>query len=125
MTTLQGVAPESLVVVTGDNQERPYRFADCAAYATRVRAQLLEFLQAVDDQAVQTRPEPVHHCGQCRWQPRCSAQWRREDDLSLVAFMRRDHARAFASPASRRCANSPRVLRRSCRPRSATRRVSG
>ena len=95
LTTLQGVAPESLVVVTGDNQERAYRFADCAAYATRVRAQLLEFLQAVDDQAVQTRPEPVHHCGQCRWEPRCSAEWRRADDLSLVAFMRRDHARAL------------------------------
>jgi predicted RecB family nuclease len=38
-----------------------------------------------------TSPEPVSHCAQCRWSPRCEAQWRRDDHLSLVAFMRTDH----------------------------------
>ena len=32
-----------------------------------------------------TAPEPVEHCGVCRWSEKCRAQWRAEDDLSLVA----------------------------------------
>ncbi len=95
LTTLQQIAPQRLIVVTGDNQEQPYPFADCAAYALRVRAQLLEFLHDAERGAAQTRPEPVAHCNQCRWQPRCGAQWRREDDLSLVAYLRRDQARTL------------------------------
>ena len=34
---------------------------------------------------VPTKPEPVEHCGVCRWTVECQAQWRAEDDLSLVA----------------------------------------
>ena len=36
-------------------------------------------------QGVPTKPEPVEHCGVCRWSAECRAQWRAEDDLSLVA----------------------------------------
>ena len=32
-----------------------------------------------------TKPEPVEHCEVCRWSAECRAQWRAEDDLSLVA----------------------------------------
>ncbi|PZS16757.1 MAG: recombinase RecB, partial [Pseudonocardiales bacterium] len=88
LTALQGVAPEHLIVVTGDRVEHSYAFADCAAYATTIRAQLVGFLEAGDD----PRPQPVQQCTQCRWRPRCKAQWRREDDLSLVAFMTGAHA---------------------------------
>ncbi|MDQ2748023.1 MAG: TM0106 family RecB-like putative nuclease [Actinomycetota bacterium] len=83
LTSLQGIEPEQLIVVTGDRLEHEYRFADCAAYAKVIRAQLLEFIEAGDD----PHPQPVQHCSQCRWQPRCMRQWRDEDDLSLVAFM--------------------------------------
>ncbi|MDT4945125.1 MAG: hypothetical protein QOH14_1858 [Pseudonocardiales bacterium] len=88
LTTLQGIAPEQLIVVTGDRAEHSYAFADCAAYANLIRAQLLTFLDGADD----PHPRPVAQCGQCRWQPRCRAQWRSEDDLSLVAFMSGAHA---------------------------------
>lgn len=93
LTTLQGVASEQLIVVTGDGVARPYRFADAAAYAANVRRDLLAFVGEPGREP--TRPEPVEHCAQCRWSPRCQAQWRREDDLSLVAWMRRDQARAL------------------------------
>lgn len=88
LTSLQGIAPEELIVVTGDRLEHKYNFADCAAYADVIRAELLDFLDTDDD----PHPQPVQQCGQCRWQPRCKAQWRREDDLSLVAFMSGAHA---------------------------------
>lgn len=88
---LQGAPPVWLTVVTGDGQERPYRYADVAAYAGRALGRLH---QAVRD-LPPTRPEPVEHCAQCRWSPRCQQQWREEDHLSLVAFMRRDHRHAL------------------------------
>jgi predicted RecB family nuclease len=88
LTSLQGIAPERLTVVTGDSAEHDYDFADCASYAELIRVQLLDFLDSGDD----PHPRPVDQCQQCRWQPRCQAQWRREDDLSLVAFMSASHA---------------------------------
>jgi predicted RecB family nuclease len=91
LAVLQEISPERLTVVTGDGVERHYAFDQCASYARRVRAQLLQKVTAIGD----TRPEPVEHCGQCRWQPGCRQQWRDEDHLSLVAFMRRDHQRAL------------------------------
>ena len=88
---LQGVVPERLHVVTGDGESRPWRLVDVAAYARRVRARLRGFLA---DRPV-TAPVPVEHCAQCRWVDRCTATWQREDDLSLVAFMRGDHREAL------------------------------
>ncbi|MGH8938321.1 MAG: TM0106 family RecB-like putative nuclease, partial [Actinomycetes bacterium] len=88
---LQGLAPRNLYVVTGDGAEHPWRLVDVAAYARRVRARLRCFI----DQRPTTSPVPVTHCSQCRWLARCAGQWRREDDLSLVAFMRRDHREAL------------------------------
>jgi uncharacterized protein len=88
---LQGHPPEWLTVVTGDGQERRFRYADAAAYARRATGQL----RAAVDHPPPTHPEPVSHCGQCRWSSRCEAEWRDEDHLSLVAFMRGDHRHAL------------------------------
>jgi predicted RecB family nuclease len=87
LTELQGVKPEKLCVVTGDGTERRWRLVDVAAFARRARARLRE---AVEVRPL-TEPVPVAHCGQCRWLTRCERQWRDDDDLSLVAFMRADH----------------------------------
>lgn len=88
---LQGKEPERLWVVTGDGVSRPWRLVDVAAYAHLARERL--------EQAVRERPEtgpvPVAQCGQCRWIPRCASEWKRKDDLSLVAFMRADHRLAL------------------------------
>lgn len=84
---LQGQPPEWLTVVTGDGEERRLPYRDTAAYARRAGLAL----QAAIDQPVETHPEPCAHCSQCRWSRRCETQWRREDHLSLVAFMRTDH----------------------------------
>jgi uncharacterized protein len=91
LTTLQGVEPEQLIVVTGDGERRPYRYTDCAAYARGVRERFLQFVAEPPD----TRPERVPHCGECRWQPDCRRQWLEQDDLTLVARLRRRHAEAL------------------------------
>ena len=87
LAVLQGVAPEKLYVVTGDGQERPWRLVDVGAFARRARARLRDVIELRPE----TSPVPTAQCGQCRWIEHCDRQWKYEDDLSLVAFMRNDH----------------------------------
>ena len=91
LAVLQGVAPEKLHVVTGDGDDRPWRLVDVSAFTRVARARL----RTAVTEAPVTAPVPVPHCGQCRWIDRCEDQWRREDDLSLVASMRADHREAL------------------------------
>jgi len=87
LTVLQGTPPERLYVVTGDGVERPWRLVDVAAFARHVRGRMRGFVEHTPP----TVPVPVPHCGQCRWIDVCEQTWRRQDDLSRVAFMRGDH----------------------------------
>nr|WP_281371873.1 TM0106 family RecB-like putative nuclease [Modestobacter versicolor] len=89
---LQGVPPELLTVVTGDQQELVFRYSDAEAYARAARDR---FQQRLADGEL-AAPYPNAHCGVCPWRETCTARWEEEDSLSLVAFMRRDHATALA-----------------------------
>jgi predicted RecB family nuclease len=88
---LQGVPPELLTVITGDQQELVFRYADAEAYTRAARAR---FLSRLADGAL-APPYPNAHCGVCPWRETCTERWRAEDSLSLVATMRRDHATAL------------------------------
>ena len=83
----QGLAPAEMHLALGGVQGETvsFRVADYAAYYRLVAR---EFETVLNQEAVYplaTTPEPVEHCGVCRWSDRCRAQWRAEDDLSLVA----------------------------------------
>ncbi|WNV74115.1 TM0106 family RecB-like putative nuclease [Geodermatophilus sp. DSM 44513] len=91
LATLQRLQPRRIHVVTGDGAQRPWRLVDVAAYARRARGRLEVFVGDVPP----TAPVPVSHCDQCTWAPRCSAELRADDDLSLVAGMRRDQRAAL------------------------------
>lgn len=85
---MQGVAPERMHLALGGakGQTVAFRVADYAAYYRSVASRFEAFLH--DDAPawpLPTEPEPVGHCGVCRWRPECSAVWRRDDHLSLVA----------------------------------------
>ncbi|MGW5239010.1 TM0106 family RecB-like putative nuclease [Monashia sp. NPDC004114] len=87
LETLQGVPPQWLTVVTGDQQAHPWRLVDVAPYARRRRAELLDAI----DHPAPTEAVRVQHCGQCRWKERCASEWLDRDDLIQVAGMRADH----------------------------------
>lgn len=89
LTTLQGQPPERLIVITGDGRRESFGFADAAAYARTARRR---FLDALDEEAF-AAAYPNPHCPVCPWRETCKTAWQEADDLSLVAFMRRDHAR--------------------------------
>jgi predicted RecB family nuclease len=85
---LQGVAPETMYVVTGDGVRHPHRIADYAAYYRRVKASF-ETRVFGDGPAPITYPEPVEHCRVCRWYGLCADRRRADDHLSLVAGISR------------------------------------
>ncbi|MGY1843753.1 TM0106 family RecB-like putative nuclease [Modestobacter sp. SYSU DS0875] len=91
LASLQGTPPELLTVITGDQQELVFRHADAEAYTRSTRER---FLGRLDDGEL-APPYPNAHCGVCPWRETCTERWRGEDSLSLVAFMRRDHALAL------------------------------
>ena len=84
---LQGVQPQEMHLALGGVQRETvsFRVADYAAYYRLVARDFEAFLESGGLFPVEGTPEPVAHCGVCRWSERCRKQWRDEDDLSLVA----------------------------------------
>jgi len=96
--SLQGRAPEKMHLALGGVKRETvsFRVTDYAAYYRSVAREFEELLNA-DSPAfpVVTKPEPVEHCDICRWSMECRAQWRTEDDLSLVANLASRQRRAL------------------------------
>ncbi len=83
----QGLEPGEMHLALGGvmGETVSFRVADYAAYYRLVAREFEAVLSGVPVYPLATAPEPVEHCGVCRWSERCRSQWRREDDLSLVA----------------------------------------
>lgn len=82
LAAVQGVEPERIHVILGNEEQRTFRLAEFSSYFRRVRA---AFLAALADGERTTYPEPVAHCEICRWRSACHEQRERDDHLSLVA----------------------------------------
>ena len=93
----QGRQPEEMHLALGGMQRETvsFRVADYAAYYRLVAREFEAFLYAGPAFPVETVPEPVEHCGVCRWSARCRKQWRSADDLSLVAGLSSRQRRAL------------------------------
>ncbi len=85
---LQGIAPTTIYVVTGDGVEHPHRLEDYGAYYRHAKARF-EARVLGGSGALSTYPDPVDHCRVCVWYPRCIQQRRDDDHPSIVAGMRR------------------------------------
>ncbi|HEY5342667.1 MAG TPA: TM0106 family RecB-like putative nuclease [Solirubrobacteraceae bacterium] len=83
---IQGVAPERMHVVLGTRESQTFRVAEFAAYYRSVKH---GFESEIDAGTAGTYPEPVEHCGLCRWEEHCIARRERDEHLSLVAMIQR------------------------------------
>ena len=94
---LQGRPPAEMhLALGGVHGERvSFRVADFAAYYRLVARQFEAMLGRGPAFPPATTPEPVEHCGVCRWSSDCRAQWRAQDDLSLVAGLTARQRRAL------------------------------
>jgi uncharacterized protein len=95
LTQVQGVAPSQLHLVLGGPTPRTetFRLADYAAYYRSVKRRFLEWIR--DGAEPRPAPDPVEHCAICAWSPRCDAERRDVDHLSLVAGISRIQREAF------------------------------
>src|SRR3954454_2621588 len=83
---VQGRRPDWMHVVLGTQARENFRLAEFSAYYRSVKDQFDRALGAGLDG---TYPDPVEHCGLCRWEGNCDARREADDHLSLVANMRR------------------------------------
>jgi uncharacterized protein len=90
-TALQGVEPAELSVVLGGSSRirESLRVADFMAYYRAAKARFLATVGPLAAPATLpptlTYPEPVSHCGVCRWARQCEDRRHADDHLSLVA----------------------------------------
>ena len=95
LTAIQGVAPlEMHIVLGGSARETAHlRVDDYMAYYRAAKARFEEIVIGSDVAPAtaasypprDTYPEPVEHCGVCRWAELCQIRRRDDDHLSLVA----------------------------------------
>lgn len=79
---VQGVAPHEMHLVLGDKSEVSFRRVEFEHTLAFAQGRYLDF---VDQEITETRPEPCSACTYCGWRDLCAERWREEDHLSLVA----------------------------------------
>jgi len=89
VTRIQGVAPEQVHLVLGDDSLETFRLASIAPYHRMVRRQ---FLKDAGEQMLAIYPDPVEHCARCDWSSVCRKRRRDDDHLTLVADLGRTQA---------------------------------
>lgn len=97
---MQGRMPARMHVALGGsgNRVESHHLDDYLAYFRSVKGRFLEAVAAGSPLPfpLPVTPEPVSHCGVCRWSGYCAGLRRDADHLSLVAGMRSDVARRLA-----------------------------
>ena len=97
---IQGAVPEEMVIVLGTGEHERLRYGDFDAYYRGVKARFINAVRA----GRPTYPYPVEHCGLCEYQHDCAHRWDEDDDLSLVAGIRRDQVERLKEAGVRRVA---------------------
>ena len=86
LARVQGKQPERMHVVLGSGERETFRLDEFFAFYRRLRRRYgARLAEAFDG----TYPDPVAHCGLCRWSEHCAARWEADDHLSLVAGLGR------------------------------------
>ncbi|HKR98261.1 MAG TPA: TM0106 family RecB-like putative nuclease, partial [Candidatus Dormibacteraeota bacterium] len=94
LTRMQGRAPESVHVVLGSQRVESCALSEVSAYADAARDRLEATLRLGRRD---TYPVQVSHCRMCRWQDVCTARWREDDHLTLVAGVHRSQVAKLAA----------------------------
>lgn len=92
ITRIQGVAPQLVVVMTGDGSRQESPLADIADVHRRLKADFRARVLTgpTDAEPTVTYPDKVGHCKVCRWVSVCDERRRIDDHLGFVAGIRID-----------------------------------
>jgi predicted RecB family nuclease len=86
LARIQGRVPERMHVVLGSGERQSFRVDEFFAFYRRLRRR---YEARLADGFGGTYPDPVEHCGLCRWSEHCSARREADDHLSLIAGLGR------------------------------------
>jgi predicted RecB family nuclease len=101
LARVQGQLPERMHVVLGSGERQSFRVDEFFAFYRRLRRRYEARLAAGFGG---TYPDPVEHCGLCRWSEHCSARREADDHLSLVAGLGRAQAIRLSETGITTCA---------------------
>jgi len=87
LALLQERVPERMHLILGNGDEQAFRYGDFSAYYRELERRFV----ASFANKPSTYPERIGSCSICRWSEHCSDVRRNDDDLSLVANIRREH----------------------------------
>ncbi len=95
---IQGLTPAWMYVVPPSDTfaTEQYRVLDYAAYYRSLKRSL-EGAVAINATPSTTYPEPVEHCDVCAWFSNCDSHRRRDDHLSLVAGLSKQHRKQLTA----------------------------
>lgn len=85
----QGVAPQHMHLVLGDQSQHAFRCADYRHYFEAALARYLRRVALLADAPGDTYPEPCAHCDLCHWRDCCATQRVADDHLCQVANISR------------------------------------
>ncbi len=99
---IQNVRPETMYVALGGSARETValRVDDYMAYYRACKRRFEDQVLSGPPPtfpSTTTYPEPVEHCGVCRWDAECSARRRADDHLSLVAGISSRERKAFTA----------------------------
>jgi predicted RecB family nuclease len=89
LTNQQGTTPAQSHLVLGDRSQVSFSVGDFASYIRHAQQRLEDF---AGSPPADSYPQPCAHCSTCHWQETCTAQWKNDDHLSLVANLQRSQA---------------------------------
>jgi predicted RecB family nuclease len=89
LASVQGISPAQMHVILGSQERESFRLDEFSAFYRRLRRR---YEARLTDGFAGTYPDPVEHCGLCRWSEHCSARREADDHLSLVAGLGRAQA---------------------------------
>ena len=95
---VQGLTPAWMYVVPPSETfaTEQYRVLDYAAYYRSLKRSL-EGAVAINAKPSTTYPEPTEHCDVCAWFSTCDSHRRRDDHLSLVAGLSKQHRKQLTA----------------------------
>ena len=89
LAAIQGVVPERVHLVLGDNTVSTFALDEIAPFHRAVKRQ---FAADLDTDLLGRYPEPVEHCSRCVWRSQCRQRRVDDDHLTLVADLGRGQA---------------------------------
>jgi len=89
LSDVQGQKPRNMYLILGDGTQVKLKVDDFFYYYQHAKKRFESFVAAP---VANSYPEPCQHCQFCSWRDMCSAQWSKDDHLSLVANIQRSQS---------------------------------